>query len=73
MHDFSFLLFNHGFEWKHSVCNSFHDLTTLSVNISNIAIVTINNVGYCCIIHNIRKSEASKLLENFVLKDCGYL
>ena len=32
---------NHGFEFQDSVCNGCHDLTMLSVNISDIAIITI--------------------------------
>ena len=49
-----------------------HDLTMLSVNISNVAIITIKNVDYCCIIHNITKSEAINLLKNSVFEDRGY-
>ena len=48
----------------------------LNVNISGIAITTIKNVEYCCIIHiihNISKPEAIHLLENSVLEDHGYL
>ena len=43
----------------------------LSVNISNIAIITVTNVDYYCIIHNISKSEATNLLKNSVLDDRG--
>ena len=43
----------------------------LSVNESNIAIITIRNVDYHCIIHNISKSEAINLLKNSVLEDRG--
>ena len=39
----------------------------LSVNISNITIITIKNV------HSIRKSEAINLLENAVPEDHGYI
>ena len=39
----------------------------LSVNISDISIITVKNVDYRCIIHNISKSEAINLLENYVL------
>ena len=39
----------------------------LSVNIGNIAIITIENVDYCCIIHNINKSETIDLLKASVL------
>ena len=65
--------FNHEFEFQDSVCNGLRDLTILSVHISNIAIITVKNVDYCCIIHNISKSEAIKLLKNCVLEDGGYV
>ena len=37
----------------------------------DIATTIIKNVDYCCIIHNMNKSEAIKLLDNSMLKDCG--
>ena len=67
------LFFSHGFESQDSVCNGCHDLTMVSVKISNIAIITVNNVDYCCITHNIWKSEAINLLKNSFLEDRGYL
>ena len=45
----------------------------LSGNISDNAIITIKDVDYCCIIHNISKSEAINLLENYVLEDRGHI
>ena len=39
------------------------------LNINDIAIITVKNVDYCCIIHN-SKSEAINLLENSMLEDC---
>ena len=45
----------------------------LSVNISNIAIITVKNVDYHCIIHNISRSETIHLLKNTVLEDRGYI
>ena len=63
--------FNHGFKFLDSVCNGCHDLGTLSVHISDIAIITIKNVDYCCNIHNTSKSEAINLLENSLLEDRG--
>ena len=65
--------FNWGFEFQDSVSNGCHDLTMLSVNISDIAIITVKNVDYRCIIHNISKSEAINLLKNSVLEDRGYI
>ena len=44
----------------------------LCLNISNITIITVKNVDYCCIIHNITKSEAIDLLESVVLEKCIY-
>ena len=55
-----YCLFNHGFKFQDYVCNGCHDLTMLSVNISDIVIITIKNVDYYCIIHNISKSEATE-------------
>ena len=40
----------------------------LSINISNIAIISVKNVVYRCIIHNISKSEAITLLKILCLK-----
>ena len=51
-------LFNHGFRFQDSVYNVCHVSTMLRVNINDIAIITIKNVDYRCIIHNISKSEA---------------
>ena len=65
--------FNHGFKFQDYVCNSCHALTILSVSIRNIAIVTVKNVDYCCIIHNISKSKAISLLKNSVLENRGYI
>ena len=62
-----------GFRFQDSVCNGCHDLTMLSVNISDIATITVKNVDYCCIIHNISKYEAINLLKNSVLENCVYI
>ena len=60
---------NQGFKLQDFGC---HDLTMLSVNINDIAIITIKNVDYGRIVHNISKYEAINLLENCVLEDHGY-
>ena len=65
--------FNPGFKFQDSVCNGCHYLTMLSVNMSNIAIITVKNVDYYCIIHNLSKSEATSLLKKSVLKDRVYI
>ena len=57
------VFFNNGFKFQDFVCNGCNNLINLSVNISNIAIITVKNVDYCCIIYNINKSEANSLLK----------
>ena len=62
--------FNQGFRFQDYVCNARHNLTMLCLNISDIiTIITVENVDYHCIIHNISKSEAINLLTNYVLQD----
>ena len=68
-----YCFFNHGFKFQDSICNGCHDLTMLSLNIRDTAVITVKNVDYHCIIHNISKSEAINLLENSVLQDRGYI
>ena len=70
---FHYWFFNDGFKFQDSVCNGSHDLTILCLNLSDIAIITVKNVYYCCIIHDINKSEAINLLENSMLEDHGYI
>ena len=65
--------FNHGFEFQDHVCNGCHDLTMLCRNISDITIISVKNVDYRCIIHNISKSEAINLLESAVFENCAYI
>ena len=57
-----------GFKFQDSVCNDCQDLIMLSVNISDIAIITVKNVDYRRIIHNISKSKAINFLKNLCLK-----
>ena len=63
---------NHGFKFQDYICNGCYDLTMLSVNLSDIAIITVKNVNYRCIIHSISRSEGINLLQYFVLEDRGY-
>ena len=45
----------------------------ISVIISTIAVITIKNVDYHCVIHEISKFEAINFLKNSVLEDHGYI
>ena len=60
---------NKGFKFKTYVCNRCHDLLTMSMNLSNIFILSIKNVANHCIINEISKSEAIKLLQNVDLTE----
>ena len=61
-----YLFFNHGFKFQDSICNVYHHL-------SDIVTITVKNVDYYCIIHNIIKSDTIHLLETSVLDDWGYI
>ena len=56
-----YMSFNHGLKFQGYLCKYCHDLTIWTVNINDIAIVTIKNFDYCCFIHNISISEAINL------------
>ena len=59
--------FNQGFKFQDFVCRVCHDLTMLSLTISDIAIITVKGVDYCCIIHDLSKSGANNLLKSLCL------
>ena len=56
-----------------SVCNGCHDLLMLCLNISEITIITAKGIDYRCIIYDINKSDAIRLLEISVLDDHEYI
>ena len=45
----------------------------LHLNTSDIAIMTVKGVTYCCIIHDIIKFQAIRLLKTSVVDDRGYI
>ena len=65
--------FLYGFKNQDSAFGGCHDLTILSLNISDVTIVTVKYVDYRCIIHNISKSAAINLFKTSVLKARGYI
>ena len=72
MYDLSLLSFFFflKFKFQDSVCNDYHDLAMLRLNISNIA---VEGVDYHYIIHDISKSEAIQFVKKFCIYDCGYI
>ena len=63
--------FNHGYKSRNSVCNGCHDLTMLSFDVSNVAIIAVKNVDYRYIIHSISKFDPIDSLK--IVIDCGYI
>ena len=55
-------IFKTKFEFQPYECNKCHDLLLMSVNLSDIAILRIKTINYCCIITGISKFDAIKLL-----------
>ena len=67
---YHYWFFNHRLKFQDSVCNGCHGFTLLCLNITDITNITFKNVDYCCIIHNISKSEAAiNLLKNTFLEN----
>ena len=66
---FLYWFFDHGFDFQDSVCNVWHNLMMLCLNIIDIATITVKDVDYHCITHGITKFEAIHVLENSVLDD----
>ena len=58
------IFLNKGFKFQPNVCNRCHDLLIMSINLSDIAILSIKSADYCCIISGISKNEAIKLMQN---------
>ena len=59
---FYYWLFNYGFKLQDCVCNSCHDLTTLSVKVSDIAIITIKNIVLFITLVNLKQLIYYKIL-----------
>ena len=55
------------------ISNGCCDLKMLCLNISDTTIVTGKGVDYCCIIHDISKSEATHILQYSVFEDPEYI
>ena len=51
-----------GFQFQTDVCNEYHDVFMMPMNLSNMAILNINSADCCCIISRIGKSKAVILM-----------
>ena len=52
------------FKFQPHFCNGFYDILIMSVNLINIAILSINGAEYHYTINGVSKSYALNLLEN---------
>ena len=55
--------FDKGFKFQPDVCDGGHDVLMMSGTITNIAILNIWGVVYCCIINEISRSVGVTLLQ----------
>ena len=60
---------NYSFTFQPNFCNRCHDLLMMSMNLSDIVILSIKGSDYCCIISLIAITEAITLLENVDLTE----
>ena len=58
-----------GFKFQPNVYNGCCNVLMMSMNLSNIAILNIQGVDYCCIIDRISESEAINLMQNIDLTE----
>ena len=54
---------NKRFKFQPNVCNGYHHLVILSMNLSGVAILNIKGSDYRCIISGISKNEAINLMQ----------
>ena len=56
---------NYSFKFQPNVCNRSHNLLTMSISLSDIAILNMKSSDYCCIISLISKNDAINLTQFF--------
>ena len=61
---YSWCFLDKGFKFQLSVYNKYHDVSMMSTNLNNIAVLSIRGIHYCYIIIGICKNEAVSLPEN---------
>ena len=63
------IFLNKGFKFQPNVCNGYHDLVMMSMNLRNIAILHIKGSDYCCIINGISNNQAINLIQSINLTE----
>ena len=62
-----------GFKYQPYVCNGCHDFSMCVQNLSNVSIVTVQNIDYRVYIANIDKKATIYLLNSSILSDKGVI
>ena len=58
---------NYSFKFQPNVCNTYHNLLMMSMNLNDIAILDVKGFDYRCVISQISKNEAINLIQNAYL------
>ena len=61
--------FDNEFKFQRSVYICWRKKLRTSLEINNIAIITVKSIDHCCVIYGVRKSAAIDLLKSSVLVD----
>ena len=61
------------FKFEEHVCNKCHDLLMMAFSLKNIAILSVKETTFRCILMGISKNEGLKRLNNSVTYDRGVL
>ena len=62
-----------GFKFEPHGCNECHDVLTAAYELKSIAILSIKEVDFRCVLWSISRDEAVNRLNNSVLEDKGVL
>ena len=57
------------FKFQSYICNRYHDLLMISMNLGVIVILKVKNAEYCCIISRTSKSEGISLMQSLNLAE----
>ena len=60
---------NHSFTFQPNVCNICHDLSMMTIILTNIAILNIKDSDYPCVTSLISKNDVINLMENAYLNE----
>ena len=63
---------NIGFKYEPYVCNGCHNISMMTYELKNIAILNVKGVDYRCVLWNVSKNDAINRLSNSKLDDRDY-